>query len=468
MNLYVYLKHKGGQPVRRRMGILALALLLVLLAGCSGLSAEELYRLPEATEDYYDLQEALNGVLAEGYTYTSPTSGARQEPVQLTDLNGDGVDEAVAFFRSEEEGDIRLCVFTKADGVYTARTIDGAGTGVAAVDYANLDGLSGLEIVVTYQVSETVTQALQVYRCGWDGELTVETILTGSCSRYGLWDLDGDGLPELFCLTSSGADSSAIVEYYDGAAGRLRKGLDQRLSFPYENLRRLQKAELSDGTPVMLLSGAAGDGSLVTDLFLARAGVLEPLELDKNVNRGMFADYPYPVDIDEDGAVEFPRVEQLPAQPTDSIMPSAVRWYSVDSAGHCESRLVTYASGPGDWYLTFPETWDGAVTAREQELSSGVRTVDFYHIRTEDPGKLDLSDETAAQRILTVYTLRGTDRQAYVEEHGLSILRSDSDVIYAVDLSDSAHAWEGTITMAQVTEMFHLQGNNIGNKEGST
>ncbi len=467
MNLYVYLKREEERTVRRRMGILVLALTL-LLTGCSGLSAEELYRLPEASEDYYDLQAALNGVLAQGYSYTAPASGARQEPVQLVDLNGDGVDEAVVFFRSEESGAVSLFIFTKENDVYTALPVEGAGTGVASVDYADLDGLSGQEIVVTYQVSETVTQALQVYRCVWDGELAVETILTGSCSRYGLWDLDGDGLPELFCLTSSGSESPAVVEYYDGAAGRLRTSLDQRLSFPYENLRRLQMAELSDGTRAVLASGAAGDGSLVTDLFLDQDGTLQPLELEKDVNRGMSADYAYPVDVNGDGAVEFPRVEQLPAQVIDSTLPSVVRWYSVDSQGRCESQLVTYASGPGDWYLTFPETWDGAVTAREQERSATVRTVDFYHILTENLAKLDLSDEETAQRILTVYTLRGTGRQAYVEEHGLSILWSDSDVIYAVDLSDSAHAWEGTITMAQVTEMFHLQGNNNGNKEGST
>ena len=59
------------------------SLILALLAGC-GLSYENLYTLPRASEDYYDLQEALNAVLQNGYTYQAPASGARQEPVQLT------------------------------------------------------------------------------------------------------------------------------------------------------------------------------------------------------------------------------------------------------------------------------------------------------------------------------------------------------------------------------------------------
>lgn len=440
--------------MRRFKRLIALAAALLLLTGCSGLSAEELYRLPEATEDFYDLQAALNGVLNDGCQYTAPAAGARQEPVQLVDLDGDGVDETVAFFRDTETGNVKVYIFTKGDGVYTAMDVDGAGSGVAMVDYADLDGRGDLEIVVTYQVSEAVTQALQVYHYDKSG---VVSILTDSCSRYELADLDGDGLTELFCLTSSGAESPAVVKYYDGSEGQLGRGQELRLTFPYESLRRVQAARLEDGVSAMLATGASGDGSLATDVFLVQGAELTRLNLQKDVNRGMSADYAYPTDIDSDGAVEFPRVELLPAQAIDSTVPRAVRWYGVDSQGSCESQTVTYPSAAGDWYLTFPETWDGTVTAREQEQSTAVYTVDFYHILTEDRTKLDFSDPKTAQRILTVYTLRGNSRQEYVEEHQLSILRSDSDITYAVDLNDSAHTWEGTITMAQVTEMFHLQ-----------
>lgn len=434
--------------------VVALAAALLLLSGCSGLSAEELYRLPEATEDYHALQAALNAVLAEGYQYTAPTAGARQEPVQLVDLDGDGADETVAFFRDTETGNVKVYVFSKEDGVYTAMAVDGAGSGVAMVDYADLDGQGDLELVVTYQVSEAVTQALQVYQYH---RSEVVSILTDSCSRYELADLDDDGLAELFCLTSSGAENLAVVKYYDGAEGQLQRSQEQRLSCSYENLRRVQAARLEDGVSAMLATGVSGDGSLSTDIFLAQGTDLTVLEPKKDVNRGMSAEFAYPTDVDGDGAVEFPRVELLPAQTVDSTLPSAVRWYSVDSQGTCESQLVTYASTAGDWYLAFPETWDGAVTVREQEQSVTVSTVDFYHILAEDRLELDFSDEKTAERILTVYTLRGTGRQEYVEEHKLTILRSDSDITYAVDLSDSAQTWEGTITMAQVTEMVHIQ-----------
>lgn len=460
--MFISKSRKEGRPVRRLKQMLALAAALLLLAGCSGLSAEELYRLPEATEDYHALQAALNTVLEEGYQYTAPTAGTRQEPVQLVDLDGDGVDETVAFFRDTETGDVKVYVFSKEDGIYTVMAVDGAGSGVAMVDYADLDGQGDLELVVTYQVSEAVTQALQVYHYEAGSVLS---ILSDSCSRYELADLDGDGLMELFSFTSGGAESPATVKYYDSTEGQLGRGQELRLTFPYENLRRLQTAQLEDGVSAMLATGASGDGRLSTDVFLVQGTELTALDLKKDVNRGMSADFAYPTDIDGDGAVEFPRVELLPAQIIDSTLPSAVRWYGVDSQGTCESQLVTYPSASGDWYLTFPETWDGAVTAREQDQSAAVSTVDFYHILTDNAAELYFDDEQSAERILTVYTLRGAGRQEYVEEHQLTTLRSDSEIIYAVDLSDSARTWEGTITMAQVTEMFHIQGSASGDTD---
>ena len=51
------------------------------------MSIDELYCLPKASEDYYDLQEALSQALGNGLSYDAPASGARREPVQLVDLD---------------------------------------------------------------------------------------------------------------------------------------------------------------------------------------------------------------------------------------------------------------------------------------------------------------------------------------------------------------------------------------------
>ena len=82
-------------------------LCLALLSGCSLKSPEDLYALPEPPEDYDLLQQAITQVQQElGATYSTtveyaaPLSGSNIQPIQMLDLDDDGVQEsAAAFFR---------------------------------------------------------------------------------------------------------------------------------------------------------------------------------------------------------------------------------------------------------------------------------------------------------------------------------------------------------------------------------
>ena len=56
-------------------------------------------RCPRPSTEYESLQDSLEQMLDKGYEYSPPASGSYTQAVQLRDLNGDGIDEAVAFFR---------------------------------------------------------------------------------------------------------------------------------------------------------------------------------------------------------------------------------------------------------------------------------------------------------------------------------------------------------------------------------
>ncbi|MCC8356721.1 MAG: hypothetical protein LJU34_02545, partial [Oscillospiraceae bacterium] len=64
-------------------------------AGC--MSADELYSLPQQQEEYIQLQELIGQRIDEGGEYAAPTGGSNRQSVQLRDLDGDGVAEALAF-----------------------------------------------------------------------------------------------------------------------------------------------------------------------------------------------------------------------------------------------------------------------------------------------------------------------------------------------------------------------------------
>ena len=92
---------KGGGTVRRKRrimsGLLALciALSVLPLSACTApkltLDPEELYALPELPERYTALNKQLSAIQESGAEYAAPVSGSNIQPVQMMDLDGDGL-----------------------------------------------------------------------------------------------------------------------------------------------------------------------------------------------------------------------------------------------------------------------------------------------------------------------------------------------------------------------------------------
>ena len=84
--------------ISKWLGMMMTLFMMFVLSGCMmTASVEELYALPQLPVEYQALDAKINAILASGAETTSPTSGANLQSVQMEDLDGDGVQEAVAF-----------------------------------------------------------------------------------------------------------------------------------------------------------------------------------------------------------------------------------------------------------------------------------------------------------------------------------------------------------------------------------
>ena len=90
---------------RKKLALLSLAALLcLLLSGCFVKTVDELYTLPRHSDEYDNLQKAIDEVMAAaGCEYCAPISGSNQQSVQLAELDGDGEEEAVYEMVEDEE-----------------------------------------------------------------------------------------------------------------------------------------------------------------------------------------------------------------------------------------------------------------------------------------------------------------------------------------------------------------------------
>lgn len=434
----------------KRVKCAALFLVICLLGGCSGMSIDELYCLPKASEDYYDLQEALSQALGNGLSYDAPASGARREPVQLVDLDHDGTDEAVAFFRSSQDGSVAAYIFARRDSQYElADQIPCSGSAVGAVEYADLDGSGSLELLITCQVSEAVTQALQVSRYQNNA---AESLLTAPCGRYVLTDLNGDGAKEILCITDSGAEASAAVTYYTYVGGQMKTGQELRLSENYSDILNIAQGTLEDGTEAVLITGTAED-QMKTDVLIQN----DQAELTA-VDCGTLGSSAqlqggdlYPRDMDGDGNLEIPKGKVLPEYEAGSGTQWTVEWYGLTAKGKFGLKCSTYHCFDEGWYLELPESWDDAISVREKSETDGACTIHSVGFYQKSSGR------KAGAEIVTIYALYGAARQEQVEARGLTSLYSDTDMILAVEINEDAAPWEGTVSVVQLSERFHVE-----------
>ena len=156
--------------MRRFKLLLAAGLLSLLLGGCFSQSVDELYRAPRAPDDYLKLDERINEVLNAGGEYAAPLTGELTQKVQLQDLDGDGVQEAIAFFRvSADERPLKIYIYRQVEEDYeVAAIIEGSGNAINSVSYENLDNSPTKSLIEIGARVEQATHLKWATREDWD------------------------------------------------------------------------------------------------------------------------------------------------------------------------------------------------------------------------------------------------------------------------------------------------------------
>ena len=424
--------------------MLVIGLFSLLLSGCMFTTPEtSLYRLPKLAGEYESLESQIDALLTNGAEYAAPTSGSNLQSVQMIDLDGDGSEEAVAFFRrASDKKPMKIYIF-KADGDSYERyaVIEGASSQIYSVNYADLDGDGLKEILVGYKSSSDV-QGLAIYPLSPG---TPESLLTTGYSRYANLDMNGDGKQELLIICSD-EESTARVDYYDWDDGALHAKSSLRLSASVAELSRLTAGTLTGGENALFVTGVTGDNLTVTDVLALRSGRLQNIALGADANQvpaeeiflGLF-----PRDENSDGVTEAPKTRPLQRFDRESELQYYVVWeqYSIDgTVTDVQSCFHNVADG---WSLVLPDEWDKDHLTVERSAGSGETAVSFY--RAGEGG--------LREKLLTVYTLTGEAREGLANIGSRFVLTQQVEAVYAARIGD---AWNITLDEQSLRERFSL------------
>lgn len=429
--------------------ILALTVLLLsfLLCGCLMKSVSDLYELPQQSAEYRAIQLAVEEALPIGAQFISPMNGSNLQSMQMVDFDGDGQEEIIVFVMASGEKPLKVYIFDLQDSGYeNICIIESSGRYFDRVDYAQMDGLGGNEIILGRRVSNVSAQIVDVYSIA-DGKLVQQ--MTAEYSEYLLTDLNSDDKSDLFLTNFDRETYTGIAEVYHHVNGEMQKEPALTLSMRESGLRRIHTGRLTSQDPAVFVSGVLENGSAVTDAFGFMGGIFVPISSQRHLELVSTPVQGYNVfatDYDGDGVMEFPQVIQLnetdetPGETTYQ----AILWYEYDRQKGKILDGATYHHYSSGWFFTIPTRLGTDFTVERNASISGVSGLTFYKGR----------EKTPANELFSVFAFTGAGRNVAVSENSCFILSVRNETVYAARLGEGADAVR--LTQEELAAMFNF------------
>ena len=448
---------KGGGTVRRWARTIltaAAALALMCATGCGArigftLNPQDLYGLPKLPAKYTELNNRINAILGNGAEYAAPVSGANIQPVQLADLDGDGREEAVAFFRnSADERPLKIYIFNAQEDTYDqAAVIEGSGTAIYSVAYSDMDGDGRTELAVGWRVNADLL-ALTVYALRPEGP---EELVRTDYVRYAIVDMDRNDLQELVVFRAN-EEGEAIADYYGWQDGGLAVKSSARISITMAELSqqgRVSPGTLEDGLPALFVTGVTEVPRAITDILTLRNGELANVVVSDTT--GVSAEIApfcslYPTDINADGVTEVPRPEPLPNWYEGDQPYQRIDWRGYDSQGEASLVQSTYHNMEDGWYLRLRDEWRDQILV-SRNLSQDEVSVTFF---------IAGSRGQPPEPFLRITAITGANRESRAVRGGRFNLSRQQETFYAAELLEANETWAYGVTEDQVREAFSL------------
>ena len=445
--------------MKKRIRAAAMALSLgamTVLGGCGdqdlriNFNPQELYALPELPAQYTELNGLLTQILQDGAEYAAPISGTNVQPVQMRDLDGDGREEAVAFFRdATEEKPLKICIFSAVEDTYELTAgIEGSGTAFSAVDYSDLNGDGFTELVVGWKVN-TELQAMSVHALRPSGP--EEVLKSVDYVKHTITNLDQDACQELMVLRAD-EEGNGLADCYKWEEGGT---VSQSTTAVYMSMAelsrqgRLTRGTLQEGVPALFVTGVTDENHAITDVLTLRKGALSNIVLSSTtgVSREI-ADFTalYPQDINNDGVTEIPCPVALPGWGEGADTYRRVDWRQLDAQGSAQTVLRTYHEKESGWYLQLPENWTDRIKVSRSTLSD--ESVVTFHIYR--------GEEEPPTPFLRIASITGANREIKAVRGGRFILSRQLDTIYTAEVMEAGEAWEYGLTPDEVRAAFSL------------
>lgn len=430
---------------RRVLAVFAV-LLLLFLVGCDSVELnEELLSPPRPQGELYEVQQALYKTAPAGMKLRYPQKGQYRSAVTSFDIDGDGKNEAIAFFETENENVSKMhlsVIYKTEDGWVATKDLSVMASGVERLSFEDLDGDGRQEIIVGWSVYSGVDKQLAVY--SFSGE-TLSHLMLEKYTEYITCDLNTDQKKEIFLINQQTAEKKADAHLYGMQNGEMTEISGCRSDGGVTGYLQIKEEKLLGGRAAILIDASRGSSIITEVFFLENGALLNPL-FDSASGKTLITERQgiEATDINGDGITDIPVTEIMPGYESaeESGRIYITRWCSFDGKqlNITTSAVMNYQDG---YYFTLPKNLDGKITV-VKNLETRLRTVFLY----------DKNAKMQTDELFRIQVLSPAEYTPEKVSQGWVRLYENDEKIIAVLIS--GYKGENAVTLEEISNMFKM------------
>ena len=395
-----------GSLIKSWIGIF-LAACCLAFSGCNtvGTNTDGLLEPARPTGELYEIQQALEQNASGGIQLKYPQTGSYRSAFVLHDCDGDGEEEALAFYALESEAQetvppLHVSLIDRVEEEWRPQTeISLPGT-INQVDFADLDGDGREEILLGWVQASTLENKLAVYTFR---ENTLIQRMQENYTQYAVCNLiSGRRTPQLLLFLLNTADKVASAQLLSLQSGGIQQEGTVSLDGGATSYTAPQVGYLKDGTPAVYLDAYKGTAAMITEIvYYATAqpglgtasdasgmagivvtGLVSPFHDSATLSNDITLRPVSAVsrDMDHDNVLDMPLMTPLPGYESvvDAEKLYLTTWRNYDGR-RFENVFASVMNYEEEYYLRFPQKWAGDNTVNvTMSRTSGRRESVFY------------------------------------------------------------------------------------------
>ncbi len=371
--------------------LVTLVLCFALLTGCDKefFDPEQAIQAPAAAGKYQGVQQALEDAVGQDMILKYPSVQGTNTAFYLIDLDKDGADEVLAFYQSGNEGSVTHAHLLRKveDEWQSVQDIEPVGTDIIQVEFADLDGDGVDEVCIGWSVAASSVNQMSIY------QLTNQKLVqcaNESYTKFILCDIDNDRVNELGLATLDGERQTSTFSFYQIQNNAIQVLGSIALDGSVISYANMSCAGINQQVNGVFLDCYKGVDTMITELICFDDGTLyNPFAgMDQAVNVSTMRYCSLTAqDVNQDGVVEVPFMELLPAyeeSKDQAITRYTLRWRYYDGALSQPVSTWWYNSIDG-YYLVLDESWLGKFTVL---YNTSEKSYGFYAWNGETVGDI--------------------------------------------------------------------------------